>query len=709
MKTKYILHLLLLGFVISSCTKSDKDPLANLDPGTYDSTWWNRAPIRLIQTNLPEIQADMDMDEYVQTILDASANTVLLNVGGIVANYPTKLPYHFKNPYTKEDLVDGLLERLHSHGIKVLGRFDFSKVNETIAVNKPEWLYIGTSGKTVNYNGQVHTCINGAYQQEYSFEILREAITSYPLDGIFFNMIGYTTTDYDGTYHGICQCNSCKKRFLDSTGFKLPVNPDMSDPVYRSYRAFQRSTSNELFGRIRDHIKTLNPKIIINTYTDAGVDLITTEAATSLRDGYDWNYFSTGNLKPTLGSYKDITPSNLVMYFQAIGYRHIGPPPNLARVWFEENMLHGAPATYVIIGTMPNHEDRIFFPVMKELMGFHKKNEKLFTNVQSAGNIALIRGSYAEYQGLIKLLTEEHIIYEVLEPSAIGSSRASRNLEDYDVVIIGDLSNMEDGQVQIIDEYVSNGGKLLTTGITSVNDALGGIRNELGLKSLGVPGKFIILPQEESTYLKVSEADKEAIGKEEFREFDLMMMYSRFINCQPVDGAQGYFRLVPHTMFGPPEKIYYTKENITDIPGMIVNSHGKGKSVFIPWQLGAQYNFKGNYAHRALFMASLRNLLDFETSIETDASPLIEMTHMVSRNGAFEWIGMINHSGQLGSSFRDPVPIFNTRIRFRPAKPVRQISLMRTGKQITFTQEDGWVECIVPEVRDFEMVLYTYN
>ena len=703
-----MLHLLLLGFVLSSCSKPGNDPLVNLDPGTYDSTWWNRAPIRLIQTNLPEIQAGMDMDEYVQTILEASANTVLLNVGGIVANYPTKLPYHFKNPYAKEDLVGGLLERLHSHGIKVLGRFDFSKVNETIAEDSPGWLYVGTDGKIVNYNGQVHTCINGAYQQEYSFEILKEAITSYPLDGIFFNMIGYTTTDYDGTYHGICQCNNCKKRFLDSTGFKLPINPDMGDPVYRAYRAFQRSTSNELFGRIRDHIKSLNPKIIINTYTDAGVDLITTESSTSLSDRYDWNYFATGNLKPTLGSYKDITPSNLIMYFQAIGYRHIGPPPNLAKAWFLENMLHGAPATYVVIGTMPNHEDRLFFPVLKELMGFHKKNEKLFTNVASACNVALIRGAYTEYQGLIKLLTEEHIMYDVLEPSAIGSPRTPRSLEDYEVVIIGDLSNMDDRQARVIDEYVNNGGKLLTTGITSMNDALGGRRNELGIKSLGVTGGYEILLQEESTYLKVSKEDKQVIGGEEFRDFDLMMMFSRFIKCNAGENAHGYFRLVPHTMFGPPEKCYYTDENVTDVPGLIVNTYGKGKSVFIPWQLGSQYNFKGNYAHRVLFTASLRNLLNFERLIETDASPLIEMTHMVNRNGAYEWIGMINHSGQLGSSFRDPVPIFNTRVRFKPAKPVKQINLMRTGKQITFTQEDGWVEGIVPEIRDFEMVLCTY-
>jgi hypothetical protein len=33
--------------------------------GRYDNTWWNRAPYRLVQTNLREIDATMDVDAYV--------------------------------------------------------------------------------------------------------------------------------------------------------------------------------------------------------------------------------------------------------------------------------------------------------------------------------------------------------------------------------------------------------------------------------------------------------------------------------------------------------------------------------------------------------------------------------------------------------------------------------------------------------------------
>ena len=718
MKKEFYLFVSAVFIVLASCSPSSRSSntplnagidLSSINPGSFDTTWWNRAPYRLVQTNLREIDATMDVDAYVQSMVDASANIVLINVGGIVANYPTQLPYHFRNTYMKGDLVGDLIKGLHAKGIKVIGRFDFSKINETLAAKKPEWLYVSTAGKNVNYNGQVHTCPNGGYQQEYGMEILKEAITRYPLDGIFFNMIGYTTSDYSGNNYGICQCENCKKKFHDSTGHTLPVKSDMNDPVFREYNAFKRTTADKLFKQIGNHIKTLNPKIMINTYADAGVDMIASESGADLTPEYEWNYSATDNVKRILGSYKDRSPGNLLIYFQAIGYRHVGTSPNMARVWMLENMLHGAPLGFVVVGTLVNYEDRIFIPILNDLYGFHKRNEKLFTNLQAVNKIALIRGAKDEYEGMIKLLTEEHIMYDIIEPSALLTDRTPRKLEDYEVVILPDLAAMDDRLVAMIDNYVRNGGKLLSTGFTSTRDDLGKAMNTIRLQSFGVMPAYETFPQAKSTYLKVSDNDKASLGKIPFKDFSIMMMFSDFLKTKPVSSAEGFMKLVPATRFGPPEKSYYTAEQVTDVPGVIANVYGKGKSVFIPWQIGSQYQFKGHYMHRVLFVSALTNLLNVERTVITDASPLIEISHLANRNGAFEWLGLINHSGQLGASLREPVSIHNTNIRFRPVKPVKEIKLMRSGTPVSFKQTDGWVECKVPQLNDFEMLVCLYN
>ena len=702
--SRLICHILIVVFPVICHAQ-----VPAVDPGRYDDSWWNRAPYRLVQTNLRETDASMDTDAYVQSIVDASANVVLINVGGIVANYPTNLPFQYRNPFMKSDLVGELVKKLHNRGIKVIGRFDFSKINETLAAKRPEWLYVGTDGKHVNYNGQVHTCINGGYQQEYSKKILQEALTTYPLDGVFFNMIGYTTSDYSGVYHGICQCENCKKRFYDSTGHNLPVKANLSDPAFREYNAFKKSTAEKLFKEIGQHIKLLNPRLMINTYAEAGVDMIASESSASISDEYEWNYSAADNVKRVLGSYKDRSPGNLLIYFQDIGFRHIGTSPNLAKVWMLENMLHGAPLGFVVIGTLVNYEDQIFIPTLNDLYGFHKANEKLFTNLQPLSNVALIRGSGDEYRGMIKLLTEEHIVYDVIEPSVAGTQRTPRTLEEYDLVILPNLEDMDDRLVNVIDDYVKEGGNILVTGAASTRDGSGKPMNAIRLRALGVTPSYESLNRAKSTYLKVSDDDKAHLGREEFKDFSIMMMYSDFLKVKiRSDSASGMLRLLPQTMFGPPEKSYFTPDEITDVPGAVVNHYGKGRSVFIPWQLGSLYHLKGNYMHRALFTGAVKNILKVDRTVITNASTLIEISHMANRNDAFEWIGMINHSGQMGGSYREPVSIHNTNIRFKPQKKLKHIRLMRAGRPVKFTERNGWVECMVPEVKDFEMVVCVY-
>ena len=110
-------------------------------------------------------------------------------------------------------MIGEVIKSLHAKNIRVIGRFDFSKLNETIAMKNTDWLYVSQRGEYVNYNEQVHTCPNGDYQQVKDFEILEEVIDRYPLDGIFFNMSGFQTYDYSHNYHGMCQCQACKTKF----------------------------------------------------------------------------------------------------------------------------------------------------------------------------------------------------------------------------------------------------------------------------------------------------------------------------------------------------------------------------------------------------------------------------------------------------------------------------------------------------------------
>ena len=167
--------------------------------------WWHTRQWRLIQTNLREIDMrDIDAARVVADLQAFEANVLMINAAGIIASYPTQLPFHFQSPYLTGDSLHDILDACHAADIRVIERTDFSKVRRPIYEQHPDWAYVSPKGEIVDYNGDVHVCINGPYQQHYALLIIEELLETHDVDGIFFNMGGYQTRDYSGTYYGIC-------------------------------------------------------------------------------------------------------------------------------------------------------------------------------------------------------------------------------------------------------------------------------------------------------------------------------------------------------------------------------------------------------------------------------------------------------------------------------------------------------------------------
>ena len=112
-----------------------------------DLPWWKRNNLRVIQTNLPAYEAaTLNADSLLKDLEACSANTLLINAGGIMAFYPTKLPFHYTNPYMKGNMLGDVVARCHQKGIKVIVRFDFSRVHESIFKAHHDWCYISPKG-----------------------------------------------------------------------------------------------------------------------------------------------------------------------------------------------------------------------------------------------------------------------------------------------------------------------------------------------------------------------------------------------------------------------------------------------------------------------------------------------------------------------------------------------------------------------------------
>lgn len=674
------------------------------------SKWWLEKPMRLIQTNLREIDANLDVEEYITSLKDFSADVVLFNVGGIVANYPTDLEFHYKNPYMQGDFLGNVITRAHKEGIRLIARFDFSRLNEEHANQHPEWLYKSIKGEHVNYNGQVHTCLNGYYQQEYSIKIMREAARKYPIDGVFINMHGYVTHDYSYHYHGICQCNNCQQRFYERFGHKeLPIEENGNDSVFRDYEKFKEETIRELFIRRSNAVKNVNENIAICNYTHDGTDIFRKESNTGIdRALPESNYSASQNVKSVLGSWDHMAVSNSAVHFVDFAQRHSAVSPHLTSLRLAQDLIHGGWLDYYVIGTLNNQDDRICFEQVKEIYDFHKKNEKYYTDIQSTADVCLISpesssfyGSMKEYQGLFRILSEAHILFDVIHDSVLENSNAYKKLKKYKIAILPDLRNMSLHSVRVIDQFVRTGGRVLATGESSTCNSQGHPLEKVQLNCLGIKSIHKLV-QKQGTYFRIRDEDKAVLKG--FENLDLIYLYGEFIKCEVEKGGGSFLGYIPPVMFGPPEKCYATTE--TDHPGLIYNEFGKGKGAYIPWQIGRHYQKLSHHGHALLIQSILQNLLDLDKSLSVEASPLVEVTSQKEKEGKRQLVSLANLSGQLGTAFLPPVPIYNINVKLKVDQKPRRVYCLKLQEELDFSYTtEGIVTFSVPKLELFETIV----
>ncbi|MGH7539751.1 MAG: alpha-amylase family protein, partial [Gemmatimonadota bacterium] len=245
--------------------------------------WWEHWPWRLVQTNLRELDMeDIDAEGYVDALRRLHATVSMINTSGIVASYPTALPFHTQSAFLHGDDLATIVRACHGAGIKVIARTDFSKVRMALHELHPEWAYRRTDGGIVVEEGDVWVCPAGGYQQECAPRIVEETITALDVDGIYFNMAGFQTRDYRGVHHGVCHCDACVGGFREMSGHGLPTVEDLDDPVYRRYLVFRDRIVRSSKERMDGTIRRLRPDLAIDRPTDQFGGFVRQESNTAL-------------------------------------------------------------------------------------------------------------------------------------------------------------------------------------------------------------------------------------------------------------------------------------------------------------------------------------------------------------------------------------------------------------------------------------------
>lgn len=658
--------------------------------------WWKRNNLRLIQTNLRATDAAADRSALIEQLKELSANVLLLNTGGLVAFYPTSLDFHYRSPFLGDgDLVGDMVELCHRNGIRFMARFDLSKIHESIYRAHPEWAYRSKTGEAINYNGMVHTCINSAYQRERSLDILKEAIDRYPVDGVFFNMFGYTTRDYSNRYHGICRCESCRKAFQERYGMELPEEENPEDPIFQKYNRFKADTVQEVLDSIRALIKGKSPDIAISTYTDYAVDIIKKESNTEIHRPYPvWEYSASENIQSVEGSWDDKIISNVCINAVGIDYRFMGVPKAQVALRLRQALAAGSGFDFCIIGVFADYPDRKSLSVVGDLYRFHQKNERYFGNFTNASDVLLIKGGpnptelqSNEYLGLFRMLKESHVQFRVVEQTAFSV----RHAEGAQAIVCPDLIPDE----RLLAALEAAGKPVVWTGTSWRARADGRFLAFFSVAECGATsdkrwGYLLNTPKSLFPHLK---------------DTDWTMLDGPSVSLAGKDGCGHALEELSAGRFGPPE---LCGGNLpTGRHALLVD--GKRRTMLFAFHPGGLYKRYGYDEHKHLVMDALLRDGWVRPVLTVDAPEYVEVYYGAYADScvARYTVQLINLTGFNGSSFHEPCPVrsIGIRIVWSDSAPPTRVRSLVSESEVPFSFDGSHLAFSVGELAEYEAIV----
>jgi hypothetical protein len=631
------------------------------------SRWWLDEPVRFLQTNLSETNSTVDPKTLVAAVADFPANTFLVNMGGIVAQYPTRVPFHYASAFLPpgRDLFGEILREARGRRIRVVGRFDLSKTQKPVFDAHPEWFFKRTNGEPAIYNGLYSTCINGNYYRRHAMTILAEALERYEVDGLFFNMFGNPAADYSGNPMGPCQCDACQARYRARYGRALPAAADAD------YRSFMADASGEVAASIAELIHRMRPNAAFLTYIKDHTDGIMSESNTAVGRALPlWPYSASDNVNRALNSEPGKMAFNLSMSFVDFPWRYVHVPQAETQLRLYQNMAHGGPPAYAMVGTM-EQEDRQGLIAARPVYEWHRTHEDLYVGQRSAARVLLLpSANTASYRGFFRLLSEQHIPFVVSE-NLRWMDDPSRQ---FDLVIA------PGGAPEELDRYVQGGGRLLVAGTAPPT----------------LPGLKVLGRRSAQGYWRVH--DRAWLPS--LKDTNLLFLDGEYMELAPLD--RPLLTLIPPAMFGPPEKVWSDKVEAAT-PGLVFAERGKGRVAYIPWDVGGLYYRHSSQGHSALMVDVIDRLLPAGRQLQTDAHPLVEITVMDQPARRRTLVHLVNGTGHSGTAYFNPLEVRGIRIEL--ARPFARATAVSGNTDLPVTNIGRHGGFTVPILKAYEVVI----
>lgn len=661
------------------------------DPGRYDQAFWL---------------------DYLQRL---HVDAVTLSAGGVVAFYPTNVPFHHRSAWMGQgsDPFGDLAAACRRLGMLVVARVDPHAVYQDARDAHPEWIAVGEDGQPRRHwaNAELWvTCGLGPCNFEQTTAIIREVAGLYDVQGIFANR-------WSGS--GPCYCESCRTGFRAASGLALP-GPRADDPARRPYLLWRRQRLLELWDVWDAAIRERRPGARFIPNGPPGLEsarraeflAVDQQARRGLTPPWAFGrsakqYRAVMGRKPVAGLFS-VGVEEPYRWKDSV---QAGPE---VRIWALDGIANGfRPWFTKFSGVL---YDRRWLKTVEDLYAWHHRHERYLRNEAPIARVGLVyseqtRDFYGRdeaearvddhVKGMYQALLEARVPFEMVHDALLDPEHVDR----FKLLVLPNVAALSDEQCRRLAGYVERGGSVLATFETSLYDETGAPRTDFGLRDLfQVSFEGRVDRRMQNSYLALNHETRHPLlaGLEDAPRMINAVQRVRVLPRAPFPSP---VTLIPSYPDLPMEHVF-PRVPATDERQAYLRDLGRSRVVYFPGDVDRTFWEVLAADHGRLLANALDWAANEERPVAVTGPGLLDVAAWRQKGSLTVHLVNLTNPMAMKGPFREFVPVgpFAVKLRLPESARARRVQLLVSETAPRTEEAGGALTVTVPLVRDHEVV-----
>lgn len=704
---------------------------------TGNATPWQVNVRRIGQLNFNEIDPlTFDVNAWADYWASLKMDAVVIGFGGIMATYPTTVPFHHRSEFLNgRDLTGEMVSAARQQKMRVIARMDCNYAYQDALEAHPEWfmrLKDGSPRLELEAAFLFKTCQFGPYFTEQMPKIYREIGELYAPDAVF-------TNGWPGTAAlEMCCCVNCQRIYREQVGGFPPPNTDARSDLYRRFYDIYMRRIVEIWKLWDGVVKEKNPEAIyFGDLGGAGLQMIKDlkpvgdisswyagDHQGRVGDTPVWSCAAQGRIAQSVMDGKKASNIVAAWTYNLPRYRHTSSAAPEMKLWLAQTAACGMAPWEHWLGGSPR--DIRWKQPAKEFFTWMAKNDVHFRNRRSLAEIAVLypQRTIAFYQsdggkerklngelinpedylqGLYYALLEGRFVFDFVHQEKLSAE----SLQRYHVLLIPNAAYLRDAECEAIRQYAANGGSVMATFETSRYNEWGDQRSDFALRDLfGVSyaGEFpggVIGPAGNS-YMEIRQHHAALEG---FTGTAILPGPEYRVPVR-LQKAEAVLTIIPRYMNAMPEFIFPRIER-TDEPAAVFREIGASRVAYFPGDLDRTAWKTGHPDFTRLIGNTIRWLLGARRPpVTIEGKGLIEIFARETEPGYALHVINYTNPNMLRASVREFYPVGPLTVTFvvPPGIKLRSVRALRADRDLSFKADGNAIRFEIASVEDYEVI-----